>query len=326
MSKKYNNTIGKVWIDKYNPKNIDEIILDDILINRIKNIILYNKITNMIIIGMPGIGKTCIINFLIKKLLGKYYNDGLIKLSLNDNKSEDINELLLNFSKKLLKDDKGNNINKIVLIEEADNFKDKSQIIINNIMENYDIVKFIFICNNINNIIENIQSKSIIFNFSYIDSLKPKIIDKFKFILDSEGIGYDEESLDLLVLLTKGDIRSGINYLESISFGYGNISIENIKKIYNQPKINIISDIINLCLKKDFNNCIEKLDILLNNGYSPNDIILFMIEHITNMGNIAEHIRIKYLDILNLSFINATENMNTKLQLYNSIIKLIEIN
>ena len=117
-----------------------------------------------------------------------------------------------------------------------------------------------------------------------------------------------------------------INYLECVAYGYGKVSIENIQNIYNQPKFNIISDIINLCLKKDFDPCIEKTDILLNTGYNPNDIILFMIEHIINLGGITEQIKIKFLDILNLSYINATENMNTKLQLYNTIIKLIEIN
>jgi len=326
MSKKYNNNIQSGWIDKYNPKNLDDIILDDILMNRLNNMIIQNKISNMIVLGMSGIGKSCIINVLTRKLLGKYYKEGLMRLSLNEKGLDNINEILINFGKKLLKDEQGRNISKIVLIEEADNFTEKSQIIINNIMENYDSVKFIFICNNINNMVENIQSKSIIFNFTYIESLKPKIINRLKLILDKEKIEYDIKALDYLVSLSKGDIRMCINYLECISYGYGIINIENIQNIYNQPKFNVISDIINLCLKKDFDPCIEKTDILLNTGYNPNDIILFMIEHITNLGGITEQIKIKFLDILNLSYINATENMNTKLQLYSTIIKLIEIN
>jgi DNA polymerase III delta prime subunit len=326
MNKKFNNNIQQMWIDKYNPKNIDDIILDDIILNRINNIIKNNKMSNMIIMGMSGIGKTCVVNFLSRKLLGKYYKEGVLRLSMNEKGLDNINEILNNFSKKLFKDEFGNNINKIVIIEEADNFTDKSQIIINNIMENYSVVKFIFICNNINNIIENIQSKSIIFNFNYLDTLNPKILNRLKYILDSENITYTEESLNTLIIMSKGDIRSCINYLECIAYGYGEINIDTIRKIYNQPETTLINDIINLCLKKDFKNCIEKIDILLNTGYNTNDIIMFMLEHIKSTNNIVENIKIKYLDILNISYINVNENVNTKLQLYNSIIKLIEIN
>jgi replication factor C subunit 2/4 len=326
MNKKYNNNIQNTWIEKYAPKTIDEIILDDIILNRINNIIHNNKMTNMIIMGMPGIGKSCVVNFLVKKLLGKYYKDGLLKLSINEKGLDNINDILTNFSKKLLKDENQKNINKIIMLEEADNYTEKSQIIINNIMETYNSVKFIFICNNINNIIENIQSKSIIFNFNYLDTLNKKILNRLKYILDNEKIEYDEDGLNNLILMSKGDIRCCINYLECLAYGYGEITDENIKKLYNQPENVIINDIINLCLKKDFKNCIEKLEVLLNNGYNTNDIIMFMIEHIKNINNISEGIKIKYLDILNMAYINVNENISSKLQLYNSIIKLIEVN
>jgi replication factor C small subunit len=323
MNKK---SIENLWIEKYNPKKIDDIILDDIIINRINNIIKNNKLSNMIIMGMSGIGKSCVINFLSKKLLGNYYKDGILKLSINEKGLDNINEILNNFSKKLLKDGNGNNINKLIIIEEADNFTQKSQIIINNIMENFNSVKFIFICNNIDNIIENIQSKSIIFNFNYLDILNIKILNRLKYILDNENIKYDEKSLNDLILLSKGDIRSCINYLECIAYGYNEINSETIKKIYNQPETTLINEIINLCLKKDFLTCIDKIDILLNTGYNTNDIIMFMLEYIKITNNISENIKIKCLDILNISYINVNENINTKLQLYNTIIKLIEIN
>lgn len=326
MNKKYNNNIQNTWIEKYAPKSIEDIILDDIILNRINNIIYNNKMTNMIIMGMSGIGKTCVVNFLTRKLLGKYYRDGLLKLSINEKGLDNINDILTNFSKKLLKDENQKNINKLVVIEEADNYTEKSQIIINNIMENYASVKFIFICNNINNIIENIQSKSIIFNFNYLDTLNSKILNRLKYILDTETISYDDNALNNLIIMSKGDIRCCINYLECLAYGYGEVTNETIKKIYNQPETVIINDIINFCLKKDFKNCIDKIEVLLNNGYNTNDIIMFMIEYIKNTNNIAESIKIKYLDILNLAYINVNENVSSKLQLYNTIIKLIEIN
>jgi DNA polymerase III delta prime subunit len=320
---KYN--INQSWYNIYNPKTLDDLILDDIIINRFKNFIKTNTMTNMIIMGIPGIGKSCTINVIVKKILGSYYSQGLMKISLNDKSLENINDILIGFGKKLLKDENQNNIIKIVLIEEADNFTEKAQIIINNIMEEYDNIKFIFICNNINNIIENIQSKSIIFNFGYIDSLNDKIKKRLEYILNSENIKYNEESINYLILLSKGDIRKCINYLECIAYGLGEITIDNIKKICTQPESTIIGDIINTILQKNFKLSVQKIDNLLNAGYNTNDIILFMIEYISNVNGIAENIRIKSLDILNLACINVNENISSKLQLYNTIIKLLEI-
>jgi DNA polymerase III delta prime subunit len=275
--------------------------------------------------GIPGIGKSCAVNVIYRQILGKYLNQGLMKISLNDKSLENINDILIGFGKKLLKDENQNNIIKLVVIEEADNFTEKSQIIINNIMEEYENIKFIFICNNITNIIENIQSKSIIFNFGYIDSLNNKILQRLKYILDSENVKYDIDSLNYIIMLSKGDIRKSINYLECITCGFGEITIDNIKKICTQPENTIIGDIINTVLQKNFKLAIQKVDNLLLCGYNTNDIILFMIEYIMNVNGIVENTRIKYLDILNLACINVNENINSKLQLYNTIIKLIEI-
>jgi DNA polymerase III delta prime subunit len=320
---KYNINIS--WCNKYIPKIIDDLILDDIIINRFKNMIKTNSMSNLIIMGIPGIGKSCAVNVIYRQILGKYLNQGLMKISLNDKSLENINDILIGFGKKLLKDENQNNIIKLVVIEEADNFTEKSQIIINNIMEEYENIKFIFICNNITNIIENIQSKSIIFNFGYIDSLNNKILQRLKYILDSENVKYDIDSLNYIIMLSKGDIRKSINYLECITCGFGEITIDNIKKICTQPENTIIGDIINTVLQKNFKLAIQKVDNLLLCGYNTNDIILFMIEYIMNVNGIVENTRIKYLDILNLACINVNENINSKLQLYNTIIKLIEI-
>lgn len=103
------------------------------------------------------------------------------------------------------------------------------------------------------------------------------------------------------------------------------INIDNIKKICNQPEITIIGDIINTLLQKNFKLSIQKIDNLLISGYNTNDIILFMIDYVTNVNGIGENTRIKYLEILNIYCINVNENVNSKLQLYNTIVKLLEI-
>ena len=46
------------WIEKYRPKNVNDIILDDCLKNKINNLIEMNMLPNIIITGSSGTGKT----------------------------------------------------------------------------------------------------------------------------------------------------------------------------------------------------------------------------------------------------------------------------
>src|SRR5579872_3553823 len=46
------------WIEKYRPFNIDDVIIDDNTLQKIKKIIEKKDMPNIIITGIPGIGKT----------------------------------------------------------------------------------------------------------------------------------------------------------------------------------------------------------------------------------------------------------------------------
>ena len=49
------------WIEKYRPRIIDDIVMDDIITKEIKNMIKNKDIPNMILTGTPGIGKTTVL-------------------------------------------------------------------------------------------------------------------------------------------------------------------------------------------------------------------------------------------------------------------------
>ena len=46
------------WIEKYRPSKLNDIILDDHTYKKIKKIIDDRDMTNLILPGVPGIGKT----------------------------------------------------------------------------------------------------------------------------------------------------------------------------------------------------------------------------------------------------------------------------
>ena len=61
-----NNTV--LWVDKHNPNTIDELILDQTQKDFFNNIIKSKNISNIILCGPQGQGKTTIAELLCKQL------------------------------------------------------------------------------------------------------------------------------------------------------------------------------------------------------------------------------------------------------------------
>ena len=63
-----NLNIKLPWVEKYRPKNSDEILLEPFIKDKINKILETRIIPNMIITGEPGTGKTSTILFIAKPI------------------------------------------------------------------------------------------------------------------------------------------------------------------------------------------------------------------------------------------------------------------
>ena len=153
------------WVEKYRPTNIENLVLETPIYNKIKKIIDDKNMPNIIITGLPGIGKTTTILCIAKILLGKYFEQGVLELNASDDRGiKAVQDSIIYFCKKKLEMEEDYAQHKIVLLDEADNMTTKAQQLVNNLMEKYhSTTRFAFTCNNSSDIIEAIQSRCIIF-------------------------------------------------------------------------------------------------------------------------------------------------------------------
>lgn len=315
------------WIEKYRPKNIEDLILDDILLKKIKKIINDKNMPNLIITGIPGIGKTTTIKCIVSKLYGKYIKDVVLELNASDDRGiKAVQETITNFCKKKidLGENNGYIKHKIIILDEADNMTQKAQIFISVLMDKYhNSTRFAFTCNNSADIIEGIQSRCDIMRYMRLNV--KQILTRLKYICKKENVEYEENALEILASISQGDIRNAINNLQLVYNCYNEIIEEYIYTICDKPQPTIINNIFDACVEKNYKKAIKYFIDLKNQGFMESDIILNMIYMIrNNKTNLNEKYKILFLDKICYSAFIISKGFDGTTQLTSCIAKLIK--
>jgi replication factor C subunit 2/4 len=309
------------WVEKYRPKNSDEILLDPFIKEKINKMIETKTIPNMIITGEPGTGKTSTILYLAKHLYGNKYSDYVLELNASDDRGLIIiNNTIHPFCKKKI-DEKFNY--KLIILDEADSITQKAQNLLSNIISEFrKNTRFVFICNDYTQIIESIQSKCMIIKYPKIDFNNLYI--KIKTICEVENIEYTQEGINTLIFVSDQDIRQLINNLECIYYSFGVLNEENIYKFIDKPKTFYITEIIKACYNKDYSKSIIIVKNLYYKGYTPNDILLTFMKYLFEYDDIDldEETRLKLYEIISLSYILVNSEIDTLLQLCGCVSKV----
>ena len=127
---------------------MDDIIGNQLIINRLKQIIKNENIPNFIFSGISGIGKTSTAICMLRDILGDSYLDSVLELNASDDlrKIDVVKNQVNTFLEK--KKEK-----KIVIFDEADSMTKQVQHTLRSIVDTKNNTsRFILICNNLTNI------------------------------------------------------------------------------------------------------------------------------------------------------------------------------
>lgn len=224
------------FYEKVKPKGIKDMVGQKHILG--KNMIIpklydQNKITNMIFYGPPGTGKTTLANILMDNC-----ELSVFKLNATYSKTQDIRDITENLQ--------GLNENKtiVIFVDEIQNFNKKQQQLL---LEYIEKGKVILIANTTENpyhhVYKSLLSRCIVVEFKNIESKDLKeglknILDKISYM----EVNYSEESLDIIVSVSNGDLRRALNILGMLVEFYSengvlNINRENIMNVSNSKII-----------------------------------------------------------------------------------------
>ena len=207
-----------LWVERYRPRVIEDCILPEAVKKQFKQFISKKEIPNLLLSGSAGTGKTTIARALCNELDCDYI---IINGSDEGRQIDTLRTKIKQFASAVSFEGK----TKVVILDEADYMnRDSVQPALRGFIEQFaENCRFIFTCNYANRLIDPLHSRTTVIDFKLAPSDRPVLASKFlkrmEYILDTEGVEYNQRVLAELLNKHFPDYRRVINELQRYSVG-----------------------------------------------------------------------------------------------------------
>jgi DNA polymerase III delta prime subunit len=234
-------------VEKYRPNKIVDCVLPTSIKKMFEDIAKTGDVPNLILNGGAGCGKTTVAKALCNEL-------GIDYLFVNASEDSGIDVLrtrIRNFASTVAL----GGGKKVVILDEADYLNPQStQPALRGFIEEFAVnCRFIMTCNFKSRIIEPLHSRCTVIDFKIPAKEKPTLAQEFlsraKFVMDSEGIGYDEKAVAQLIVKNFPDFRKVLNLIQRYS-----VSGAIDSGILATSSDITVKSLIDAMKKKDFNS------------------------------------------------------------------------
>jgi len=274
------------FINKYQPKFFADFELNPDFLNMLQTIILLDSI-NILFIGNVGCGKTSLLNAMIREYYKEHINDKNFELNvlyINSLKDQGINYYRTEVKTFCQTSCSIQNKKKIIVIDDIDLINEQSQQVFRNCIDKYsNNVHFISSCNNIQKVIENLQSR---FNIIKIKPLqKNNLYNIMKKIIQNENITIDTDAEEFLLNISNNTVKMLINYMEKCKLINKHITYDLANNMCTNISFVTFTNYFAFIKEDKYKESINLLYSIYDNGYSVIDILdnLFLFIKITDI-------------------------------------------
>ena len=155
-----------MWVNKYRPTSFEEVVGNEDVVRRFQMMAATKHVQHMILCGPTGVGKSSLIELLIKNVLGENRREALLQFDSSDDRGiQTVREKIHQFVPKLIHAHQ----TKMLVFEEAETIGEGVQQMMRRLMEKHSHhTTFVFVCTHLNGIIETLQSRCQIFRLSLV--------------------------------------------------------------------------------------------------------------------------------------------------------------
>jgi replication factor C small subunit len=276
-----------LWVEKYRPNSFDEIIGQEESVNKLKAMVKKGEVQHIIMSGPPGVGKTTSAVVLARELFGSVWEENFIELNASDDRKLSV---IQGKVKEFARSKPISAPFKMILFDEADSLTSEAQQALRRMMEEYSATcRFIFSVNYQSNIIEPIQSRCAVLRFKPLS--KSEVVKFIDRIAKTEGLNIDSGAKEALEYVSKGDLRSLVNTMQSLANLSSTISSEVVYKNSGVLDVGKIREGLKAAISGDYMKSKETFSTFLDGGVNIKELVSQMFSVVASSDLIEPNMK-----------------------------------
>lgn len=306
-----------MWVEKYRPKKLDEIVDLKDIVESLKAFMRNPKtMPHLLLAGIPGTGKTTAALCIAHELFGQNWRTFTLELNASDERGIDtVRDRVKDFSR-YSRAAFGNIPFALIILDESDQMTGPAQTALRRIMETSSRTsRFILICNYSGKIIEPIQSRCAIFRFSKLD--RKAMIDHLCCISKRENVHLAPEAAERIVDYAEGDLRQAINALQmAAAYKDGLVDDKIVSQVIGEASPMQIQLMVRKALYGDFLEARKMMyDLIGSYGFSGAEIVRQMQRELFKMSDVTPEKKADLANIVGEYDYRLTQGANSDTQL-----------
>lgn len=302
----------EIWIEKYRPKKLDDIVGQDEVVKRLKSYVRTRNLPHLLFSGPPGVGKTASAISVVRELFGENWRNNFTELNASDERGIDVvRTKIKNFARI---SPLGDAEFKIIFLDEADALTSDAQSALRRTMEKYtSTCRFILSCNYSSKIIEPIQSRCAVYRFRPISI--SAVEERLRHIAKEEGVNLTDDGMEAIKYVAAGDMRRAINALQAAAMLDKTVNMDAIYKSTATARPEEVKELVKISIDGDFMKARAILDkLLIEQGLSGEDIIGQIFRGMMDMP-LPDRLLVDLIDRIGEIDFRIAEGANERIQL-----------